>query len=60
MRSLHRMLLRTICRNAIRFKLVGIYRNVPEAKEALEKAEVDLIFLDIQLPGMTGYSFYGL
>jgi DNA-binding LytR/AlgR family response regulator len=37
-----------------RFKLVGTYRNALEAKEALDKEEVDLIFLDIQLPGMTG------
>ena len=43
--------------NCDRFKLVGTYRNALEAKEALEKEEVDLIFLDIQLPGMTGLSF---
>lgn len=36
---------------------MGTYRNAPEAKEALEKEEVDLIFLDIQLPGMTGLNF---
>jgi len=40
-----------------RFKLVGVYRNAPEAMEAIEKEEVDLIFLDIQLPGMTGLTF---
>ena len=40
-----------------RFKLVGTYRNALEAKEALESEEVDLIFLDIQLPGMTGLNF---
>jgi DNA-binding LytR/AlgR family response regulator len=40
-----------------RFNLIGTYRNAPEAKEALEKEEVDLIFLDIQLPGMTGLDF---
>jgi DNA-binding LytR/AlgR family response regulator len=40
-----------------RFNLVGSYRNAPEAKAALEKEEVDLIFLDIQLPGMTGLNF---
>jgi DNA-binding LytR/AlgR family response regulator len=40
-----------------RFNLVGVYRTAPEAKEALEKTEVDLIFLDIQLPGMTGLHF---
>jgi two-component system, LytTR family, response regulator len=40
-----------------RFNLLGIYRNAPEAKEAMEKEEVDLLFLDIQLPGMTGLNF---
>ncbi|MDP9042116.1 MAG: LytTR family DNA-binding domain-containing protein [Bacteroidota bacterium] len=40
-----------------RFNLLGVYRNALEAKEALEKQEVDLIFLDIQLPGMTGLNF---
>ena len=40
-----------------RFNLLGVYRNAPEAKEALEKQQVDLIFLDIQLPGMTGLNF---
>jgi DNA-binding LytR/AlgR family response regulator len=39
------------------FNLTGTYRNAPEAKEALEKEHVDLIFLDIQLPGMTGLNF---
>jgi DNA-binding LytR/AlgR family response regulator len=40
-----------------RFNLVGTYRNAPEAKEAMEKEEIDLLFLDIQLPGMTGLNF---
>jgi DNA-binding LytR/AlgR family response regulator len=40
-----------------RFDLLGTYRNAPEAKEALERETVDLIFLDIQLPGMTGLNF---
>jgi DNA-binding LytR/AlgR family response regulator len=39
------------------FELVGICSNVPEAKEMLSKQDVDLIFLDIQLPGMTGLNF---
>ena len=42
---------------ADRFYLAGVYRNAPEAREALERDEVDLIFLDIQLPGMTGLNF---
>ncbi|HTD94435.1 MAG TPA: LytTR family DNA-binding domain-containing protein [Chitinophagaceae bacterium] len=40
-----------------RFKLTGTYRNALEARAALEREEVDLIFLDIQLPGMTGLNF---
>ena len=39
------------------FELVGICSNALEAKEVLNKLEVDLIFLDIQLPGMTGLHF---
>jgi DNA-binding LytR/AlgR family response regulator len=40
-----------------RFDLIGTYRNAPEAKEAIEHNDIDLIFLDIQLPGMTGLNF---
>jgi two-component SAPR family response regulator len=40
-----------------RFNLIGTYRNALEVKDALEREEVDLIFLDIQLPGMTGLNF---
>jgi len=36
------------------FELVGIYRNALEAMEALRTKEVDVMFLDIYLPGMTG------
>jgi DNA-binding LytR/AlgR family response regulator len=39
------------------FELVGICSNALEAKELLDKEKVDLIFLDIQLPGMTGLNF---
>jgi len=40
-----------------RFKLAGTCRNAQEAKEILDREEIDLIFLDIQLPGMTGINF---
>ncbi len=40
-----------------RFNLLGTCRTAPEATELLSKTVVDLIFLDIQLPGMTGLSF---
>ena len=39
------------------FELVGICNNALEATEALSKHDVDLIFLDVQLPGMTGLNF---
>jgi len=39
------------------FELVGVCSNIPEAKEILNKEQVDVIFLDIQLPGMTGLNF---
>ncbi len=38
-------------------ELRGIYRNAREARDALDKEDVDLLFLDIQLPGMTGLEF---
>ncbi len=38
-------------------ELVAICNNALEAREVLNKQEVDLMFLDIQLPGMTGLHF---
>ena len=40
-----------------RFELVGVCNNALEAENVLSKQEVDLIFLDIQLPGMSGLNF---
>lgn len=40
-----------------RFELVGTYRNAPEALQALTTQDVDLMFLDIRLPGMSGLQF---
>lgn len=39
------------------FELVATCSNALEAKEILNNRQVDLIFLDIQLPGMTGLNF---
>jgi len=39
------------------FELVGVCNNALEAKEILKNQQVDLIFLDIQMPGMTGLNF---
>lgn len=40
-----------------RFELVGTYRNAVEASQALATKDVDLMFLDIQLPGISGLQF---
>ena len=40
-----------------RFELVAICNNALEAREVLNKQDIDLMFLDIQLPGMTGLNF---
>ncbi len=40
-----------------RWELVGVYRNALEAMEALKTHEVDVMFLDIRLPGMSGLHF---
>ena len=40
-----------------RFELVAVCNNALEARAVLDKNEIDLIFLDIQLPGMTGLNF---
>ncbi|HEY4207707.1 MAG TPA: LytTR family DNA-binding domain-containing protein [Puia sp.] len=40
-----------------RWELLGVYRNAPEAMEALRAMEVDVMFLDIRLPGMSGLTF---
>ncbi|HMH31560.1 MAG TPA: LytTR family DNA-binding domain-containing protein [Puia sp.] len=38
-------------------ELVAVCNNALEAKSVLEKSDVDLIFLDLQLPGMNGLHF---
>ena len=40
-----------------RMELVGVYRTAPEAKAALDGGDVDVLFLDIRLPGMSGLHF---
>ncbi|MEX1003184.1 MAG: LytTR family transcriptional regulator DNA-binding domain-containing protein [Crocinitomicaceae bacterium] len=35
-------------------EIIGEYKNTIEAKEAIEKASPDLVFMDIQMPGETG------
>jgi DNA-binding LytR/AlgR family response regulator len=38
-------------------ELLGVYRTAPEAMVALEHLDVDVLFLDIRLPGMSGLHF---
>ncbi|HXB33564.1 MAG TPA: LytTR family DNA-binding domain-containing protein [Puia sp.] len=38
-------------------ELTGTYRNALEAEAALSSQEIDIMFLDIRLPGMTGLQF---
>jgi DNA-binding LytR/AlgR family response regulator len=38
-------------------ELSGVYRNAPEAEAALKDGEIDIMFLDIRLPGMSGLQF---
>jgi DNA-binding LytR/AlgR family response regulator len=38
-------------------ELAGVYRNAPEAEVALKTGEIDIMFLDIRLPGMSGLQF---
>ncbi|MEP7253283.1 MAG: LytTR family DNA-binding domain-containing protein [Ginsengibacter sp.] len=38
-------------------ELIATCNNALEAKQVLETYEIDLMFLDIQLPGMTGLNF---
>ena len=38
-------------------ELAGVYRNAPEAQQALKDQEIDIMFLDIRLPGMSGLHF---
>ena len=38
-------------------ELAGVYRNAPEAAAALKAGDIDIMFLDIRLPGMSGLQF---
>ncbi len=55
--SLARKLLEENIRQIPFLELVGTCKNAFEAMEILQKGQVDLMFLDIQMPGMLGTKF---
>jgi DNA-binding LytR/AlgR family response regulator len=55
--TLAQQVIQSHLRNIEQLELVGVCNNVTEARKVLDKTEVDLMFLDIQLPGMTGLNF---
>ncbi len=52
--ELARELLRAFCNKIPKLEIVGVCANAAEAKAVLEKEPIDLMLLDIQMPGMTG------
>lgn len=44
----------TLCSKVDSIEIVGVYEDAETALAGLEKQEVDLIFLDIDMPGMSG------
>ena len=51
-------LLAAFCKKISNIDLVAKYTNVDKAKEYILNNEVDLLFLDIQMPDMNGIDFY--
>ncbi len=54
---LAQQVIQTHLHKLVGFELVGVCQNAIEAAALLEQQPVDLIFLDIQLPGMNGLNF---
>ncbi len=50
-----REMLRQIIGQNNRLKLMGLYGNAIEAKMAMVKNELDLVFLDVEMPEMSGF-----
>ncbi len=53
--ALSREMLRNCINSHSDLKLVGTYHNALEAKMGLIKNNVDLVFLDVEMPEMTGF-----
>ena len=52
-----RKILKKYIQNVSTLELVGEYKNAIEVLEFLEKQKVDLIFLDIEMPKLSGINF---
>ena len=52
-----RVLLKDYISNLPQLELVGAFKNPMEAMETINSGSIDLIFLDIQMPGLTGVEF---
>lgn len=57
---LARLELRRLLRPHARVEIVGEARNGAEALSLIKELSPDLLFLDIQMPGMTGFDLLGL
>lgn len=55
--SLARKMLEDNIRQVPFLELVGVCKNAFEAMQALQETHIDLMFLDIQMPGMLGTQF---
>lgn len=54
---LARLLLESYAKRIEDIKVVGSFQSAPQALAYLQKNSVDIIFLDIQMPGMNGMEF---
>lgn len=54
---LARLLLENYAKRIEDLKVMGSFQSAPQAAAYLQKNSVDLIFLDIQMPGMNGMDF---
>lgn len=51
-------ILSTFCKKISNVDLVARFTNLDKAKEFIQNHEIDLLFLDIQMPDMNGVDFY--
>jgi DNA-binding LytR/AlgR family response regulator len=46
-----------LCAKVDTFEMVGVFEDANQAFETVDKGDIDLMFLDIELPGMSGIEF---